>query len=67
MTDADEQITYSFKEYKRVMDRIDEIARLEGTNRSSLIRRALRNLAFSSPIIPGFGEFPNDDEQGIAA
>lgn len=56
MTEKDMKVT--FDEDRRVIALLDAMAEAEGTARSALIRRAVRQLVFSSPTIPTFGKSP---------
>lgn len=53
-----EQVKITFDEEAGIISRLDAIAESEGTSRAALIRRAIRRLVFSSPIIPTFGNEP---------
>lgn len=53
-----EKVKLSFDEEAAIVARLDAIADAEGTSRAALIRRAIRNLAFSSPVVPTFGNIP---------
>lgn len=60
MTDKDMKL--SFDEDPRIVARLDAIAEAEGTSRAALIRRAIRQLVFSSPNVPTFGNSPEPAE-----
>lgn len=43
-------------EKKEIVNRLDEIARTEGTSRAALVRRAIRTMYFSAPSFTDNGK-----------
>lgn len=46
-----------------IVQKLDTIAADEGTSRSALVRRAIRQMLFSVPNIPTFGNIPNEEDR----
>lgn len=59
MSDPKEMV--SFLEDKAIIEQVDKMAQREGSNRSALLRRAVRMLLFSLPAVPIIGK---DSEPG---
>lgn len=57
-----ELVKITFDEEATIINRLDEIAQAEGTSRAALIRRAVRQLIFSSPKFPTFEKLPEISE-----
>lgn len=52
----------AFEEKDRtIIERLDEMARTEGTSRSALIRRAIRQMVFSVSKLPESDKMPQAD------
>jgi len=65
MTDRKRNM-YSFEEEDpKVIERLDAQATLEGTSRSALIRRVIRQFVFNLPPVPNFENFPKGSEQEL--
>lgn len=58
----EEKVKLSVDEDFRIVARLDAIAEAEGTSRAALVRRAIRQLVFSSPALPAFGNIPEPTE-----
>ncbi len=54
----DSKIRIVVDEERVIVEKLDAIARAEGITRSDVLRRAIRHLAFSSPIVPTSGSVP---------
>lgn len=52
----------SFLEDTDIIKQVDAVAKREGTHRSAIFRRAVRNLLFSLPHVPGNGNSPIDEK-----
>lgn len=60
--DDTRKVTFSIQEDADVLDRLDRLAEKEGTSRSAIIRRAIRQLLFSLSIVPENGNSPETDQ-----
>lgn len=45
-----------------IVEKLDVIAQREGIARSDVLRRAIRSLLFSLPVVPTFGNSPEVEE-----
>lgn len=45
-----------------IIERLDAMAKAEGVARSDMLRRAIRQLVFSAPKVPTFGNSPKPTE-----
>lgn len=57
---AEDREMVSFVEDAEILRQLDARAKLEATNRSALLRRAVRMLLFSLPAVPTFENNPKE-------
>ena len=61
------KITFSIVEDSDIVATLDRMAEEEGTSRGAIVRRAIRRLLFSSPIVPTFANISEEENNPIAA
>ena len=55
---SDQKEMVSFLEDREITRQVDELAEREGTNRSAIIRRAIRALLFNLSSVPTSEKYP---------
>ena len=63
----DQRIRIILVEDLDVIDKLDKMAKREGTTRTALIRRALRQMLFLLPSNSTYGIEPQSEEEAINA